>query len=143
MKRSRHGVTLIEMLLVVAIVGLMAGLTLPSVASGLDSIRLHSAADSVASFLSAAVNRAERRQHAMEVIINPKENSIQLYSTEPGYARKLEMPAGVKLMGDEPRRFVLMPGGTAPRIAIELSNTRGAHKTIRIDPVTGVPEITQ
>ena len=143
MKSTRHGVTLIEMLLVVAIVGLMAGLTLPSVAAGLDSIRLHSAADSVASFLSAAVNRAERRQQAMEVIIGPKENNIQLYSTEPGYARKLEMPGGVKLMGDEPRRFVLMPGGTAPRIAIELSNARGAHKTIRIDPVTGVPEITQ
>ena len=142
MNSPRRGVTLIEMLLVVAIVGLMAGLTLPSVASGLDSIRLHSAADSVASFLSAAANRAERRQQVMEVILNPKENSIQLYSTEPGYARKLDMPAGVKLMGDEPRRFVLMPGGTAPRIAIELSNARGAHRTIRIDPVTGVPEIT-
>lgn len=140
---TRHGVTLIEMLLVVAIVGLMAGLTLPSVASGLDSIRLRSAADSVASFLGAAANRAERRQQVMEVIISPEENNIQLYSTEPGYARKLDMPSGVKLMGDEPRRFVLMPGGTAPRIGIELRNTRGAHKTIRIDPVTGVPEITQ
>ncbi|MDQ6666407.1 MAG: prepilin-type N-terminal cleavage/methylation domain-containing protein [Acidobacteriota bacterium] len=142
MKRRSRGVTLIEMLMVVAIVGLMAGLMLPSVASGLDSIRLSSAADSVASFLSAAANRAERRQQAMEVILTPKENSIQLFSIEPGYARKLQMPGGITLLGDQPRRFMLMPGGTVPRIAVELTSSRGGHKTVRIDPVTGVPEIT-
>lgn len=139
----KRGVTLIEMLMVVAIVGLIAGLTLPSVASGLDSIRLRTAADSVASFLSAAANRAERRQQVMEVILMPKENRIELFSTEPGYARKLEMPAGITISGDEPRRFVIMPGGTAPRVGVELTNKRGGHRLVRIDPVTGVPVITE
>lgn len=139
----KRGVTLIEMLMVVAIMGLIAGLTLPSVSSGLDSIRLRTAADSVASFLSAAANRAERRQQVMEVILTPKENRIELFSTEPGYTRKLDMPVGITMAGDEPRRFVLMPGGTVPRVGVELSNKRGGHRLVRIDPVTGVPVITE
>src|ERR1035437_6655329 len=68
------GVTLVEMMIVVAIIGLMVGITFPAVSAGLDSVRLSSATDSLASFLNAAVNRAERRQQPMELIISPKDN---------------------------------------------------------------------
>jgi len=53
--RGQGGVTLIEMMIVVAIVGLMVGITFPAVSAGLDSVRLASATDSLASFLNAAV----------------------------------------------------------------------------------------
>jgi type II secretory pathway pseudopilin PulG len=130
-----------EMLIVVTIIGLMIGISFPSVSAGLDGIRLKSAADSTTSFLNSAMNRAERRQQAMQVILSPKENSIQVYSNDPGFARKLEMPSGISIAGDEPREFMLMPGGTVPRITIDLVNHRGAHKLVRLDPITGVPEV--
>ena len=47
---------------------------------------------------------------------------------------------GIKIAGDEPRRFLLMPGGAPPTLDIDLSNPRGAHKIVRIDPITGVPQ---
>jgi len=40
---NRRGVTLLEMLIVVALIGLLAGITFPAVTSGIDSLRLNSA----------------------------------------------------------------------------------------------------
>src|SRR5690242_4324111 len=83
------GVTLIEMMVVVAIVGLIAAIAFPSASAGIDSVRLVSATDSVAAFLNAAVNRVERRQQAIELIVSPRENRLSLYSNEAGFAREL------------------------------------------------------
>jgi len=139
--RSRAGVTLIEMLIVMAIIGLIAGISFPSVSAGLESIQLRSAADSIASFLIAAQTRAERRQQAIEVVITPAESTLTLYSSEAGYTRKLALENGIRIVGDQPTQFLLLPGGTPPAVAIDIFNKRGAHKLVRIDPVTGVPQI--
>jgi len=51
--------TLLEALIVVALVAMIAGLSFPSVTSGLDTLRLRSASDSIVSFLvehGAALN---------------------------------------------------------------------------------------
>ena len=41
---GRQGVTLLEMLIVVALIGLLAGISFPSVSAGLETLRLASAA---------------------------------------------------------------------------------------------------
>lgn len=134
---KRKGVTLLEMLIVVAIIAMIGAIAYPSVSAGLDNIRLKSATDSVTAFLSGALARVERRRQAIEVVISPKENALILYSSEPGYTRRLEMPDGIKISGDEARQFLLLPGGTPPEMGIDLYNTRGAHRVVKIDPVTG------
>ena len=148
--RFCRGVTLVEMLIVVAIVGLIAGISFPAVSSGLDSLRLGSASDSIVSFLNGAMNRAERRQQVVEVAISIKDNALYLASNEPGFARKLDMPSGVtitavwpKLQADSegPRRFLLLPGSTVPRLGVEIVNRKGARRIVRVNPMTGVPEI--
>jgi prepilin-type N-terminal cleavage/methylation domain-containing protein len=146
----RRGVTLLEMLMVVALIGLLVGISFPSVSAGLDTLRLSSAGDSLASFLNSALNRAQRKQQALEVTIAPRENSVEVRSTEPGFERKLEMPSGVRIVSvlpplvwesDEPRRFILYPGGTVPRFGVELANRKGARRIVRIDPITGIPQV--
>lgn len=138
------------MVVVVTLIGLLAGISFPSVSSGLDSIRLRSACDSLAGFLNGALNRAQRRQQVIEVIIEPRENKLWLYSTEPGYQRTLEMPDGVRIeevlpaLPEEPgaaRRILLLPGGATPRIAVQLVNRRGSRRIVRVDPITGVPRV--
>ena len=57
------------MVVVVAIIALIVGLSLPAASAGLDSVRMVSASDSVAAFLNAAVNRAERRQQPVELVV--------------------------------------------------------------------------
>jgi prepilin-type N-terminal cleavage/methylation domain-containing protein len=143
-----RGVTLVEMLIVVTIIGLIAGISFPAVSSGIDSLRLASASDAIVSFLNGGLNRAERRQDVVEIAISIRDNAMSLTTT--GLYRKLEMPNGVtikavwpKLPSDAeaPRRFLLLPGGTAPRIGIEIANRKGVHLIIRVNPMTGVPEI--
>mgnify|MGYP005851814319 CR=1 FL=1 len=148
--RRRQGVTLIEMLLVVGIISLMVGVTFPSVSAGVDSLRLSSACDAIASFLNGALNRAERRQEVMEVAVLKAERALTLRSSEPGFLRRLELPEGIAIVGvvpevplepGQPRRILLYPSGTVPRFGIEVENRRGARRIVRVDPTTGVPEI--
>ena len=83
------------MVVVVAIVALIVGISFPAATAGLESVRMVSAGDSVATFLNSAVNRAERHQQPVELIISRKEGTLALYSNEPGFASELKMPDGV------------------------------------------------
>jgi prepilin-type N-terminal cleavage/methylation domain-containing protein len=146
---SARGVTLVEMMVVMTIIALMAGISFPAVSAGIDSVRLRSATDSLASFLNAAVNRAERRQQAVEVAISPKDNALTSYSSEPGYTRELKMPDGITIEGvlpknpeeEGPRRLILMPGATVPGIGIQVVNRHGSRRVVRLDPMTGFPRV--
>jgi len=150
MKGSSRGVTLIEMLMVVAIVGLLTAISFPAVTSGIDSIRLASASDSVVSFFNTGLNRAERRQQLIEIAVSKTERSLTMRSSEPGFLRKIELPEGITIVSILPesqderetgRRFVLYPGGVVPRIGLELANRKGTRRIVRVDPITGVPQI--
>lgn len=151
---KRRGITLIEMVVVVAIVGVIAAISLPSATAGIDSVRLVSATGSIASFLNAAVNRAERRQVPLEVVISTKENKLTLYSNEPGFTRELKMPDGIVIetvLGapppdpfdpeNAPFRLVLIPGAATPGIGIQVANRHGSRRIVRLDPMTGFPRV--
>jgi prepilin-type N-terminal cleavage/methylation domain-containing protein len=151
-RASKRGVTLMEMLVVVAIIGLIAAVSLPSVAAGMDSVRLATASESIAAFMNSAVNRAERRQQPIEVIVLPKESRLLMYSNEPGFERELKMPDGIVIETilpkiddstdlQEGRRLILLPGATAPGIGVEITNAHGSRRVIRLDPMTGFPRI--
>jgi hypothetical protein len=134
------------------IIGVIAGISTPAVSAGLDSVRLASATQSVAAFLNGAVNRAERLQQPMEVVIAPKDNLLSLRSAEPGFSRELKLPDGVILEavlpaldddsdGGSARRIVFMPGGTVPAIGIQLANRHGSRRIVKLDPMTGFPRV--
>lgn len=149
-RRRCKGVTLIELLIVVALVSLLVGITFPAVGAGVDSLRLASAANRIASFLNAALNRADRRQQVVEITVEPAQNRLLMRTTETGSERLLELDEGVRIAAVHPalpheegqaRRFLLLPGGTVPRVTIELRNRRGARRLVSVDPITGVPHV--
>ncbi len=139
----RSGVTLLEMLIVVTIIGVIAGVSFPAVATGLAGVRLQSAAGSVASFLTSSMNRVDRREEAAAIVITPAGNVIETYTAASGEKpeRSLHLPSGVFFEGEEPRRYVLQPGGTAPRMMVILRNEKGVRRSVQVDPLTGVPQI--
>ena len=143
----RRGVTLLEMLVVVGIVSILMGVSYPSISASVDSVRLATAADSTAAFLNSALNRAEQRHQILELTISKRQNQLTLRSGDPSFLRKLELPTGIRIAeilpgGDEEGRvFYLIPGGAAPRVGVQLVNPRGAKRTVRVDPITGAPEI--
>ena len=139
----RQGVTLLEMLIVVTIIGIVAGITFPTVTSGLSGVRLQSAAGSVASFMTTSMNRVDRREQPAAIVVSPKENSITLFTAASGEKpeRTLALPQGIAIEGEEPRRYMFFPGGTIPRMQVVLRSEKGAERLVRIDPVTGVPDV--
>lgn len=138
-----------EMLIVVSVIGMLAGISYPSVAAGIDSVRMRSATDSVSSILNGAVDRAERRQQAIEIVLSVKDNTISLISNEPGFQRRLKMPDGITIESlypqvpeeEGPRRVIVLPGGIAPGVGVQLVNRHGARRLVRLDPMTGFPRV--
>ena len=139
------------MMVVISIIGLIAAISFPSFTAGLDSIRLTSATDAIASFLNAGLNRADRRQQMVEITVSVPENSMTMRSTEPGFVRSMSMPDGITLVRvlpvaptgqDEPvRSFLIYPAGAVPAIGIEIANARGKHRVVRIEPTSGVAQV--
>jgi prepilin-type N-terminal cleavage/methylation domain-containing protein len=149
--RLQRGITLVELVVVMALLGLLAGISFPTLSSGLDALRLGAASNSLVSFFNAALNRAERRQQVVEITISKPDRTLFLRSAEPGFARSLELPSGVTIravlpalpQGEEQpvRHFLLYPGGALPRFGLEISSPKGGRRIVRVDPITGVPQI--
>ena len=150
-RRARaRGVTLIEMLLVVTIIGLLTAVSFPTAAAGLESLRLATACDAVAGFMNAGLIHADQRRVPVELSVSTAEHVLTLRSTEPGWVKHLELPGGIRVASVFPplpmesegaRRFLFYPGGTPARVGIELVNGKGTRRIVRVNPMTGVPDI--
>jgi prepilin-type N-terminal cleavage/methylation domain-containing protein len=144
-QRDQSGVTLLELLIVVVIISTIAGISFPAMTASLAGLRLTSAAGSVSSFLTSALDRVDRRDLAAQIVVSPHDNVLAVYTAASGdkAERTFDMPAGITIEGDDVRRFLMLPGGSAPRMTIVLRNEKGARRSIRIDPATGVPEVSR
>ena len=92
--KTNSGVTLIELVVVVALISIMVGISFPAITSGIDSLRLNAAANSIVAFFNTGLSRAERRQQVVEITILKARNSLEMHSSEPGFVRTLELPEG-------------------------------------------------
>jgi prepilin-type N-terminal cleavage/methylation domain-containing protein len=148
---KQRGVTLIEMLIVMALVALVAGMAAPSVSAGLDTLRLRSTSDAIIGFLNTALARADTRQQVVEIVISPAEGTLTAISADQGFQKRLEIASPIKILSVQPslvadaddqnqtRRFLVYPGGSVPKITIEIGNSKGRKRLVSIDPITGVP----
>jgi len=148
--RHQRGVTLVELLVVVAIISLMVGISFPAITSGIDSLRLNAATNGVVSFFNIGLNRAERREQMIEITISKIGNSLSMRSADAGFSRQMEMPEGVtitRILPEQPgdvglsRTILLYPGGAAPSFGVQLMNRRNVERVVRVDPITGVPVV--
>jgi len=145
---GERGVTLIEMMVVVIVIALIVSISTPSITAGIDAVRLATATSSVAAFLNSASNRAERRERPVELVISAK--ALQFVSTDAGSERQLDMPDGITIEpisalpsedAEGVSRWLFMPGGAVPSVAIQLTNQHGSRRTVRLDPMTGFPRV--
>ena len=142
---AESGVTLIELLIVLTLIALVTGISYPSAAASVESLRMRSVSDTVVSFLNTSIDRASRRQQVIEVWISPKDNVLIARSPDLEFSRRLDLPDGYRILAvlppaevnpDEPRRFLMYPGGTVPRIGIEIANRAGNKRMVSVDPFT-------
>lgn len=149
---GQSGVTLIELLVVVTLISVVVGISFPTLTSGIDSLRLNSATNSIVNFLNSGLDRAERRQQAVEITVSKADRALEMRSSEAKFFRKLELPDGisiVRVLPDLPenpngrRTFMLYPGSAPPQLGIQLVNRRSVERIVRVDPITGVPRVEQ
>jgi len=139
-----------EMVVVMALIGLITAISAPAITAGLDSIRMATTSDNIAAFLNSAVNHAERRQQPVALTISQKEGKLTAWSNEPGFNKEIILPSGIQIEAILPqvpedvageRRLILMPGATVPGIGVQFANRRGARRIVRLDPMTGFPHV--
>ena len=130
------------------IIAVVVAVTTPSIGAGIDAVRLATATSSVAAFLNAASTHADRRERPVELVISAK--SLVYISTDPGSKHELDLPDGISMEpvasvqsedAEGTSRWLFMPGGAVPSVAIRLSNQHGGQRTVKLDPMTGFPRV--
>jgi prepilin-type N-terminal cleavage/methylation domain-containing protein len=137
--------TLIEMLVVMALISLIVGVSYPSVSRGLDGVRLRTAADDVASFLALAMNQVERTESPVQVRFLNVQGILEM--SGPGVPlKRMKLADGISIVEVKPefpggpedeRSLFLLPGGSFPRLTVELGSRSGGRRTVAVDPMTG------
>lgn len=130
------------------IIAVIVSISTPSVTAGIDAVRLATSTSSVAAFLNSASNHAERRERPVELVLSAR--TLQFVSTDKGSLRTLTLPDGITMtpISAQPSedaegisRWLFMPGGAVPSVAIQLGNQHGGRRTVRLDPMTGFPRV--
>ncbi len=144
MRRGRRnaGMTLVEVMVVVTIVAIAGAAILPSVAAGLDSLRLKSTADRLANTFRYAREHALRMQVVCQVTVDPQKNRVEMQALGRQVVRReWEMPAEITVREYRPRTFVFTPDGGSPRVQITLENPRGRTAVVEMDVLTALPSV--
>jgi prepilin-type N-terminal cleavage/methylation domain-containing protein len=149
-----RGITLLELMVALALTGLVLAISFPSFMGGLDGVRVQATARRVGAFINAAHARVEREQEPVEILVDLKSNRLSALSARGDWQRDLALEAGVQLTGvlpappadappDDPVRFVILPGVPGPRLQVQLTGRAGHTATVEMDPISGVPEILE
>jgi general secretion pathway protein H len=141
-----RGVTLLEVLVVVTVIGIIAGIAYPGVTSGLDNLRLKSVADRLAHTFRHARDLAQQRQTVCQVTVDPELRLVEfedlaaaLEGGVGGEPRRWEVPPEITVRLDRRRAFLFAPDGGAPRIDVVLANSRGRTARVSFEPLSGLP----
>lgn len=143
--RRTAGFTLLELIVVVAILGVASALVLPSIGRGGDMLRVRTEAGRVAAVIREARLQAVSQRHATRVKLDPNRNTVVVTGRDPDHPlRELTVGAGVQLSVDtgsdtlsfssrgitrEARWLLQGPGGR--RFAIDVEAVTGR---VRVGP---------
>jgi len=130
-RNAEAGATLLEMLVVVAIMTLVAGLTFPNVPRTLDRMSLSRTRAELVTKLRMARADAARRGRAVSLDIADDGRSYGWDQSE------VALPAALRVEG-ETRSITFFADGSSSGGVLEVIGRRGALK-VAVDPITGVP----
>jgi type II secretory pathway pseudopilin PulG len=151
LRRREGGITLMETMVVVFLIALLAAISFPAVTSGIDSLRMRQATDTISSVLNQCLQRAERQQTPVELTFDRTDNALYVGGMGPAPVKRIPLPQGIVIaailppapLGDDLRRqILLMPGAVVPRIGVLLVNGKGQRRIVSVDPITGIPVVT-
>lgn len=146
------GFTLIEMLIVMALLGIMSAMVYPSVGRGLSTLRLKTASREVAAAIRLARTKALREQQMYHLQFDPEKSQIFLLSQDLSYQRSFGLPQGVTMrrisrpggkadLSFDKVFYYFAPNGLSESFELVLGNDRNRLVRVSLNSLTGTPRI--
>ena len=157
LKRNIDGFTLLELVLVLLLMGLIAGLTLPFVASSLDRLKLQSEVRQIASAMQFTRSEAISKKALFTFNINidenkywlaiPKQNEVTQSKPIDETVRIMDYKNAEETLTEGAFKILFYPrgnssGGSLRFKSINDEDEENIYEVI-IDPITGKPKINQ
>jgi hypothetical protein len=139
-------VTLLELVIVMAILSLAVSLVAPRFGNWSDEWTLRSAAERVAQTVRYARTRALFEQSYYVVEITPETHLVRVFNPASGYLREFVLPRGVTVDDGEKHpppviRLLLPPSGVVEERNLWLTNHRGSKFGIHVNFMLGAPAV--
>jgi len=140
---NKKGITLMELIIVMAIIALGAVLMVPNIGAWLPNYRLRSATRDIVSTMRLAQMKAVSTNVPYTVTFDEGNNSyIVQYQTTSGLkddGATQRLPAGITMSADFEGldSAVFNPNSTASSGNLRLQNTKGGQKTVTLFATTG------
>jgi type IV fimbrial biogenesis protein FimU len=137
---SSRGFTLVELVVVMFLLALVAGLALPSAGRGIETIRLRAEVSAFAAFLRYGREQAITTREAREVRIDADSRSLALFATgaeTPLRTRRLS--PRLTILADPPNAtsVTFSPQGLASGGNFTVESPERRSYRIAVDPMTG------
>ena len=137
----RRGITLIEVLVTVAIIAMMLGISYPTFTRGLDGIRLQTSISRAGTFFHRARQEAVRSQGPVQLLVDPDKQRLSAAAIEDGWRGEFQLEDGIRVIFPSQRaRLILYPGHPPLDFRLILVNRAGARAGLKVNVLTGVPE---
>jgi len=149
-KRNAAGMTLLELMVVITILSLMAGLVAPHIGPWLDAWKLRNAAERVAQTFRYTRARALFEQHFYVVEITPLQGLVRGLQTDSAVVRECSLPDGIQIEADEEQgtrstagivSFIFPPSGEVEEKKLWLRNPQGRAVKVHLDFLLGGPGV--
>ena len=145
--KDNHGFTLIELVMVLALIGISMAIVAPNIAKGLQDREVRGAALSLAAMARDLRSRALFDGVPQQLVVNLPQNSYLVART-----REVHLPTDVKFASVEggesvdrdTKRFYFFPNGSSLGGEIVLADSdKAISYLIRLEPLTGKIEVSR
>lgn len=136
--RGARGVTLLEALVALILIGLAAAISFPAASAGIEAARVRTAADEAKTFLLEAQQFADRYRQAVLLRVDPANGRIAAHSADGEWTRMLAFDSRLRIgVPEEVLETVLQPGAALPPLSLALAGAGGKHSGFQVNGLLG------